>query len=193
MTSVSAALDLARLHRLALDEYHQLIESGGLSEDTRVELIDGLLIDMSPKSPEHERLVEWLNAWLMAHADLERYRVRPGGPLTLLASGSEPEPDFAVVPRGVEEPYHPATAALVIEISVSSRAHDLGRKAALYAEAGVGEYWVIDVERARVVVHRDPRGDGWAQVRPHGAGARLRPVALSLPELAVAELLGAAG
>jgi Uma2 family endonuclease len=192
MTWVSAAPDLARLHRLSLDEYHQLIESGGLSEDTRVELIEGLLIDMSPKSPERERLVEWVNAWLMSHVDLGRFRVRPGGPLTLAASGSEPEPDFAVVPRGVEEPYHPATAALVIEIAVSSWAHDLGRNAALYAQAGVGEYWVIDVEGGRVVVHREPRTDGWARISALEAGTRLKPAALPLPELAVADLLRAA-
>jgi Uma2 family endonuclease len=148
---------------------------------------------MSPKSPRHERLVEWVAAWLFAHVDLERYRVRPGGPLTLAASGSEPEPDFAVVPRGVEEPYHPATAALVVEIAVSSRRIDLGRKVALYAQAGVGEYWVVDVERKRVIAHRDPRGDGWAEVVALAAGDVLRPAALSLPELAVAELLGAAG
>lgn len=190
---MSAAPDLAHLHRLSLDEYHRLIDSGGLSEDTRVELIDGLLVDMSPKSPEHERLVEWVAAWLFAHVDLERFRVRPGGPLTLTAAGSEPEPDFAVVPRGVEEPYHPATAALVVEIAVSSRRLDLGRKAALYAQAGVGEYWVIDVERGRVVAHRDPHGDGWAHVQALGAGAQLRSAALALPELDVAELLRAAG
>jgi Uma2 family endonuclease len=190
---VSTVLDLARLHRLSLDEYHQLIESGGLSEDTRVELVDGLLVNMSPKTPAHERLVEWVNAWLMAHVDLGRYRVRPSGPLTLVASGSEPEPDFAVVPHDVEEPYHPGTAALVIEIAVSSREHDLGRKAALYAEAGVGEYWVIDVERSVVVVHRDAHGDGWARVASLGANDRLRPTALPLPELPVGELLQAAG
>ena len=53
----AAETDLDEIHRLTADEYHQLIESGGLDEDTRVELIDGLLLDMSPKTPAHERVI----------------------------------------------------------------------------------------------------------------------------------------
>jgi len=189
---VAADVDVQRLHRLSLDDYHEFIESGALGEDLRIELIDGLLVDMSPKSPEHERLLARLNLWLARNIDAERFELRPGGPLTLVASGSEPEPDLTVVEHGVEAPYHPATAVLVVEIAVSSRRHDLGRKAELYAQAGVREYWVVDVERDRLVVHRDPRGDTWAQVVALDPGATLLAQALELPELDVGELLRAA-
>jgi Uma2 family endonuclease len=189
---VAANVDVQRLHRLSLDDYHELIESGALDEDLRIELIDGLLVDMSPKTREHELLVEWLLDWMFSNVDRERYRVRATGPLTLVTSGSEPEPDLTVVERGVEAPYHPATAVLVVEIAVSSRRHDLGRKAELYAQAGVREYWVVDVERDRLVVHRDPRGDTWAQVVALDPGATLLAQALELPELDVGELLRAA-
>jgi Uma2 family endonuclease len=184
----SIAVDPRRLLRLSLADYHRLIESGGLDEDARVELIDGLLVAMSPKTPAHERVLTWLLAWLFAHVDQRRYMVRAGSPLTL--AGSEPEPDLSVVERGTPEPYHPATAAFVVEIS--SLRHDLGPEAALYATAGVTELWVVDLEGGRVLVHRDPRGDGWAEVHVAAADGRIGANALGLPALPVRELLDAA-
>ncbi len=53
---------LSDVHRLSADEYHRMIESGGLDEDTRIELIDGLILDMSPKSPAHENVIAFLDA-----------------------------------------------------------------------------------------------------------------------------------
>ena len=60
-----ATLDIEQVHRLSLDEYHRLIESGGFDEDARMELIDGLLVDMSPKTREHENAIAWLADRLM--------------------------------------------------------------------------------------------------------------------------------
>jgi Uma2 family endonuclease len=187
----SIAVDPERLLRLSLDEYHRLIEAGGLDEDARVELIDGLLVALSPKTPAHERALTWLLAWLFAHVDQRRYMVRAGSPLTL--AGSEPEPDLSVVERGTPEPYHPATAALVVEISHSSLGHDLGAKAALYATANVTELWVVDLDGGRVLVHRHPRGDGWDEQEVASADGRVvGGDALGLPALAVSQLLQAA-
>ena len=186
----SIAVDPGRLARLSLDEYHRLIESGGLDEDARVELIDGLLVAMSPKTPAHERVLNWLLGWLFAHVDQGRYVVRAGSPLTL--GGSEPEPDVSVVERGTPEPYHPATAALVVEVSHSSLRYDLGPKAAVYARANVSELWVVDLDGLRVLVHREPRGDGWAEVSVASAEDRVLATAVGLPALAARELLDAA-
>ena len=65
----AARSDLEPLHRLSLDEYHQLIESGGFDEDARIELLDGLLVEMSPKTPEHERAISALAEWLIPSLD----------------------------------------------------------------------------------------------------------------------------
>ena len=75
---VASAIDLSDLHRFSLDEYHQLIESGGLDEDMRVELIDGLIVEMSPKSPEHENVLAWLTERLFDAVD--RAAIRCGWP-----------------------------------------------------------------------------------------------------------------
>ncbi len=118
--------------RLSLAEYRRLVESGAL-EDAHVELIDGVPCDMSPRTREHENVIEYLNRVLVMALDYERYRMRPAGSLSL----GDSEPDFAIVQRGTAEPYHPASARLVIEVCVSSRKRDLGVKPPIYASAGV--------------------------------------------------------
>ena len=187
--STETALDIEQVHRLSTDEYHRLIEAGGFDEDARMELIDGLLADMSPKTRAHENAVAWLTNWLTDAVDRRRHQVRVGSPLTL--EDSEPEPDLAVIPRDAPRPYHPATAALVIEVSVSSLQRDLARKPSLYAAAGIDEYWVIDLAGRRVVIHRDPRSDGYADIAEVHAG-ELVPAGLAIGAMELDDLLRAA-
>jgi Uma2 family endonuclease len=188
---VPGAIETSDLHRFSLDEYHQLIESGGLDEDTRVELIDGLIVEMSPKTAEHEKAVLWLTERLARNLDWDRYQLGASASMTL--EKSEPEPDFIVVARDTPRPYHPSTAALVIEVSVSSLRRDLVRKHELYARAGVPEYWVVDIHGGRVVVHRGPREGAYEQVSEVRAGGALASQVLPGVELAVDELFAAAG
>jgi Uma2 family endonuclease len=187
---VASTVDIAGVHRLSSAEYHQLIESGGLDEDARVELIDGLLCDMSPKTPERERVIEYLTRILAIALDHDRYRLRPSGPITI--GDSEPEPDFAVVERGTPEPYHPASAKLVIEVSVSSRRRDLEVKPRLYAAAGVTEYWVIDVERRCAVVHRRPGSDGYEEITVLGSSDALEGSLVGVGRIDLEAVLAAA-
>jgi hypothetical protein len=76
------------LHRLSIDEYHELIRAGGFDEDARIELLDGLLVDMDPKTPRHEHVVARLADWLRDHVDRSAHQVRVCAPLTI--GGSEP-------------------------------------------------------------------------------------------------------
>jgi Uma2 family endonuclease len=175
------------VHRLTAHEYHLMIESGGLDEDTRVELIDGLLVDMSPKTAEHENAIAWLAERLFRSIDLVRYQVRVTAALSL--GDSEPEPDLMVIDRDVERPYHPATAVLVVEVAVSSQRRDLRVKPRLYARAGVPVYWVIDLDGGRAVVHGDPAGDAYERVE---VVTELAAPQLDITPLAVADVLAAA-
>jgi Uma2 family endonuclease len=184
------AVDTSEFHRLTSDEYHQLVDSGGFDEDTRVELIEGILCDMSPKSPEHERIIAYLNRVLATALDHDRFWLRPTAPLSI--GDSEPEPDLSVVRRGTPEPYHPASAALVIEVSVSSRRRDLAVKPALYAGADVAEYWVVDPAKDVVVVHSDPGADGYRTRAELGPGAALDGAVVGIGEIPVAGVLAAA-
>ncbi len=188
--AVEVSLPPIPVHRFSLQEYHQLIASGGFDENSRVELIEGVIADMSPKTPEHERVIAWLARWLMLGVDAEQFEVRVCAALTLEIS--EPEPDLMVFPLDAPQPYHPATAALVIEVAVSSQVRDLRIKPALYARAQVTEYWVVDVDGNRVVVHRQPQAGRYTEISEIPGDGQITAQALSLPVLSVAELLASA-
>ena len=147
---MAVEIGLSDVHRMSADDYHRLIDSGTLDEDTRVELIDGLLLDMSPKSPAHENVIAALADRLLDGLDRGRYQLRIGTPLSI--GDSEPEPDLIILERGTAQPYHPATAALVVEVAVSSQRRDLRTKPAIYARAGVPLYWVVDLDGRRAIV-----------------------------------------
>jgi len=176
-------------HRWSLEQYHQLIESGGFDEDARVELIDGLLVDMSPKTREHENAIAWLDHLLQVGLDYERFQVRTAMALTL--DTSEPEPDLAVIEAGAPRPYHPGTAALVIEVSVSSLRRDLRQKPIVYARAGVPLYWVVDLDGGRAVVHSEPGRDGYAHVETIGPDGALAAPQLGIAAIPLADVLAA--
>jgi Uma2 family endonuclease len=181
------ALD-AEIHRLTADEYHLMVESGGFGEDTRVELIDGLLLDRSPKTPQHENVIKFLARRFFTTVDLDRYEIGVSAPLSI--GDSEPEPDLTVIERGTEQPYHHATAALVVEVAVSSQRRDLRTKPAIYARAGVPTYWVIDLEGGRAIAHTEPGADGYSSVQ---IVTMLDAAHIGLAPIAVADVLAAAG
>jgi len=182
-------VELDELYRMSIDQYHRLSEAGLGEYFPHCELIDGVLVRKDMKTAEHENAIAWLMEWLVLAVDRARYQVRVGSSLTL--AESEPEPDLTVIERNAARPYHPATAALAIEVSWSSLRRDLNRKAALYAEAGVAEYWVFDIHARRIVVHRAPGAGAYGDVRDVRSGDRIVGVQAGLPELDVQELFAA--
>lgn len=188
--AIDVVLPAAQAHRFSLEEYHQLIESGGFDEASRVELIEGVIVDMSPKTAEHENAITWLTRWLISAIDPGRFEVGVQRALTL--GGSEPEPDLVVIPIDAPRPYHPGTATLAIEVAVSSQDRDLRQKPALYARAGIAEYWVVDLDASLVVVHRNPTDTGYEAIAEIPADGAVQAQAIELPRLEVAELLAAA-
>lgn len=152
-------------------EFHQLADMGAFDDDVQVELVGGVIVEMAPIGEHHARHVTRLNT-LLAQQCGQEYLVSPQNPI-VTDDISQPQPDLAVLPRsewdGVEA--HPSTAALVIEVALSSRRFDLGEKARRYAMAGYPEYWVIDIDQQVVHVHRDPNPDGtWCSVAPQSEG-----------------------
>jgi Uma2 family endonuclease len=176
-----------QLHRYSVDEYEELVLKGAF-EDQRVELIEGLILDMSPRSPAHENAIEWLIRWLTNNIDQDRYSVRVASPIRI--SNSEPEPDLAVVDCDRPRDCHPLSAHLVIEVALSSRERDLAIKPRVYA-ATVTEYWVLDLERRQMVVHRQPAAIGYRRITTGGGDDQVAPEHLELPPFSIGELLAA--
>lgn len=186
--AASEHLAVDALLPLSLENYHALVEAGGFAGE-RVELLDGLLVRMSPKSERHEATVEYLLEWLTSAVDRERFVVGCQRALTL--GRSEPEPDLVVRDREAPKPYHPAGARLVIEVAASSLGVDLTAKAALYGEAGIAEYWVLDLGGGRLIVHTGPVAAGYRDVREVAADGRVAPASVQLPPLRVGDALAA--
>src|SRR3954452_24415944 len=114
----------------------------------------------------------------MEHVDRGRYAV--GCQRALTIGSSEPEPDLVVRERDTPKPYHPASAVLAIEVAASSLAVDLAVKAPLYASAGIAEYWVLDLDGRRAIVHREPGADGYRRRIDVAADEHLTSAALPL-------------
>ncbi len=180
------ALDGRARRKLRRDEYDRMVMAG-LFRGEHVELFRGELVAMSPIGSAHSAVVTVLQERLMARLAPE-FMVRCQQPLAC-ADESEPEPDLAVVARRPYRDAHPAAAALVIEVADTSVDYDLGAKAALYAESAVDEYWVIDLVRGVVVVHRERTAGAWTSITTHAADAAVAPAGLGLPPLTLAELL----
>ena len=124
---------------LSVTAYERMAELGLVDEKT--ELIRGVIFEKMSKSPLHSGLNQLLLELLLPHLP-KGYSQRIEQPLRLIDSC--PEPDIAVVAGSAKDflREHPSTARLVIEIAVSSEALDR-EKAAIYAEAGVEEYWIV--------------------------------------------------
>lgn len=176
------------LHRFfsltSVEQYHRLGASGLI--DANTELIRGVVTDKMSQSPLHcfvlQVLLDWLSDALPAG-----WLLRPGEPLT--TSDSEPEPDVCVV-KGTRVDFateHPTTAALVVEIAITSEKLD-EEKASIYAEAGVDEYWIVYGERGCVGVLRRPEGGRYQESQTLGPRDTLRPVAFPGLELPVGDL-----
>ena len=193
-TGPTSAEDTALLlepRRLTVEEYHRMIEAGILDEDEHVELLEGVIVAMSPHGGPHARCIQWLNRYLVRTLS-DAYVVRPQLPLTLRPR-NEPEPDLAVVRAEMasDEP-HPASAILAIEVAGSSLRLDRMIKAAVYARHGITEYWIVNVEARVVEVFTDPDTATGAYRRTRKVTKAETLVSEALPQVSfpVAELFG---
>ena len=122
-------------------EYDRLVELGAF-EDERVELIEGVIVTMSPNYPEHASPVQLLTE-LLVPVLVGRATVRIQLPVYAVRE-SEPEPDVAIVPLGTYRDAHPDRAHCLIEVAHTSVSKDRNIKAPLYAASGFTEYWRVN-------------------------------------------------
>jgi len=171
---------MSTLLKLKLSEYEAMVDRGEFDgvNRRRVELIRGELREMSPIGPSHDNLTAWLNRWSVSHTAAE-IDIRVQGSLCIPALESVPQPDLAWTRPGQYGQRHPGPedVLLVIEVSRSSLKNDLGEKKELYAEAGVQEYWVVDVDARQIHVFRSPSQSQYQESFTVGAGQTVAPQA----------------
>ena len=174
-----------RRHRFTVEEYRQVAERG-LVRGARVELIDGAIFDMTPQGAWHVECVRLLSeALIRGTSGGERVYVQS---TTHLSRWSAPEPDIVVTRPGAERWTLPLAGdvVLIIEVSDTTLAYDLGTKVPLYERHGIPEVWVVGLEGRQVHVFRmqgDERQYGPAQIVRPPAELRACGVALEVASL----------
>ncbi|BAY06894.1 Uma2 family endonuclease [Calothrix sp. NIES-2098] len=166
-----------------IDEYHRMIDAGILSS-RKVELLKGEIVEMSPEGEPHAYSSDEAGEYL-ANLLSERAKIRHAKPITL-PNDSEPEPDIAIVQRLGREyrEHHPYSENIfwVIEYANSSLDKDLETKSKIYAEAGILEYWVVNLKKLHLVVFRDILDGEYATKQTLTSGT-IQP--LAFPDISV--------
>lgn len=176
------------VHRLDVGTYNQIVASGAL-EGQHVELLDGAIVDMSPKSPAHIAVVSRL---VRHFAAAPQWWMQVQDPIEI-PPDSEPEPDLALSEAEPAPDTLLRKPLLVIEVSVSSHAVDRNVKARLYARAGIPTYWLIDVPARAVEARTIPGEHGYASVEIRTLGETVRCPLDDVPNLDIATLLANVG
>jgi Uma2 family endonuclease len=190
VVKVSVPPSVPRRH-FTVDEYYCMAKAGVLREDERVELLDGEIIEMSPIGGRHAGCVDDLGEWFIVRL-VGRARVRVQNPVRL-SSGSEPEPDIALV-RPRPDRYRrghpgPGDVLLIIEVADTTLDYDRDTKLPFYAAAGIPEVWIWDLNGERVLVYREPHEGQYRRASVIKRGV-LSPMAFPDPELLVDDFLG---
>ncbi len=162
-------------HKLTVDDYYRMADAGILSDDDRVELIAGDVVDMAPIGAGHASVVTTLHERLVL-ACAGRAIVRSQNPVRLDRL-NEPQPNMAVL-RPSADSYMtahpgPADVLLLIEVADSSLRFDRAVRLPLYARAGIPELWIVDLQRNVLTAHRAPDAGHYTEVTTHGPGDRL--------------------
>ena len=183
------------LWRLTRARYDQIVDAGIFGPEDHVELLDGLLIAREPQGERHTIVLALVRA-AIERAFGRGYWVREEKPVAL-DDLSAPEPDLVVV-RGQPRDYlgrgHPSHPLLTVEVAVTSLALDRVRKGALYARAGIEDYWVVNLKADVLEIYREPvrTPDGewkYDSLRLLKRGAVVTPLAAPRARIRVAALL----
>ena len=182
----------ARRRPFTVGEYYRMAEADILTEEERVELIAGQIVAMSPIGSRHAACVDRLNG-LLHRQPGSAFIVRVQSPISLDAY-SAPEPDIVLLcPRAdFYAAAHPSAADVLLAIEVADTSIDYDRevKLPLYAQAGLPEVWLIDLQESRIEVYAQPQGGAYQQRVEVTADATLTSLTVASLELAAADILG---
>ncbi|MCB0062485.1 MAG: Uma2 family endonuclease [Caldilineaceae bacterium] len=197
VNGVRQSISGVHLRRFSLTEFQHLVELGIFGEDERIELLDGLLVEMSPINPRHAECVDNLNETftVLLH---RKARVRVQSPITLEGQSSQPQPGVSVAVRRAEgygeRHMNAAEIFLLIEVADSSLNSDQTDKLKLYAAAGIPEYWIVNLVDNQLEVYQEPyfsaTGEGaYKRKRTYSREETVAPQSFPECEVALTDIL----
>lgn len=170
-------------------QYEQMIEAEVLTEEDRVELVDGRIVTMSSQNSRHVTAVTLCRDALIA-ADPEGFFVRTQAPLAL-GPHSEPTPDLALVSGSPTDYWdtHPQWADLVVEVAEASVQKDRAPKRRLYATHEIPEYWIVNLAAYHLEVYRAPTGGDYGTKMTLGRDDEVRLSSVACPPIPISALI----
>ena len=181
------------LHRkFSVKQYHQMVEAGILTEDDRVELIRGEIVEMSPIGRIHAACLNRLAELFILRLE-QAVTVAVQNPVELNDT-SEPQPDVSLLRRRADfyESGHPQPEDifLLVEVADTTVETDRDVKIPLYAENGIVEAWLVDITSQCVEVYTEPAPTGYQNVQKFHRGENLSMQAFPKVNIAVDDVLG---
>lgn len=170
-----------------------LLESEGLLQGLRFELIDGELMGKMGMNRRHAKSVVLVSVWMAKVFGGLRVQVQM--PIDVAAADNpmnEPEPDAVALVRDtteLDENPRPSELLLVVEVSDTTLTYDSTVKAALYARAGIADYWIADLNARRLIVHRDPHEGSYRSIRVYHESEPVAPLAAPEASVRASELM----
>jgi Uma2 family endonuclease len=178
--------------KFTVKEYNQMIEAGILTKNERVELLRGEIVEMAAIGRRHAACVNRLNALFNQHLGQEVI-VAVQNPVEL-ENNSEPQPDLALLRRRDDfyEARHPQAedVLLLVEVADTTIEFDREVKIPLYAESGISEVWVVDINEQCLEVYRKPSPQGYQIIQKYYRGQSLTIQAFPELSFTVEEVLG---
>lgn len=193
MSTLSVVREAFLRRRLwTVEEFQAAIRAGVFHEDERLELIEGDIVAPMPVDPQHALATGLVNDALVAAFAGQDCHIRSENPI-VLPHASQPQPDV-VVAVGKRRDYstqHPSPPEilLLVEVSGSTLAVDRSIKAALYALAGIAEFWIVNLRDRQLEVHRTPQNGIWTQTQVIPATGTIAPLAVPHATVAIGDLL----
>lgn len=173
--------------RFSVEEYHRLAELGILKEDDKVELVQGEIVEMSPIGPKHASTVNRIVRLLTKIFDT-KYIISSQNPVQL-GLDSEPEPDIVILKERADfyASGHPKAedAIFIIEVADSTLQYDTEVKLPLYAQSGIAEYWVVDLQNHQLIIHSRLADAAYQQLQRFQIGEEVHSPLLPTPILLV--------
>lgn len=178
------------VRRFDVEAYHRMGEAGIFTGEDRVELVDGRIVEMSPIGAAHANCIVWITRHLVNHFGSDA-AVHVQNPLRV-SQHDEVQPDLVVARSGLprQQMLSPRDVILVIEVSDTTLRYDRNVKLPLYARAGIGEFWIVDLQGMAIERHSEPAEGGYQVSLRVERGREIESLAAPGLLFSVGEVLG---